>query len=140
VGSSQGGPKTNSFSQYYQVFTPNALFFQCFLGVDILPSFRYYYKMMKRAPRPLKDSHMAILRNLVQDNLDELNRLRAENAQLKKKTNLTMKVGNAGGVSVYGMGRFPVTLYKSQWEKLLENADDIRAFIKLHDSELAVKA
>jgi hypothetical protein len=96
--------------------------------------------MMKRAPRPLKDSHMAILRNLVQDNLDELNRLRAENAQLKKKTNLTMKVGNAGGVSVYGMGRFPVTLYKSQWEKLLENADDIRAFIKLHDSELAVKA
>jgi hypothetical protein len=83
---------------------------------------------------------MTILRNLVQDDLDELNRLRAENAQLKKKTNLTMKVGNAGGVSVYGMGRFPVTLYKSQWEKLLDNADDIRAFIKLHDSELAVKA
>ena len=83
---------------------------------------------------------MAILRNLVQDDIDELNRLRAENALLKKKTALTMKVGNAGGVSVYGMGRFPVTLYKSQWEKLLDNADDIRAFIKLHDSELAVKA
>ncbi len=83
---------------------------------------------------------MAVLRNLVQDELDELNRLRAENAALKARTVLTMKVGNAGGVSVYGMGRFPVTLYKSQWEKLLENADEIRNFIEANKDRLAVKA
>ena len=83
---------------------------------------------------------MAVLRNLVQDELDELNRLRAENALLKQRTALTMKVGQAGGVSVYGMGRFPVTLYKSQWEKLLDNADEIRGFIKANEDRLAVKA
>jgi hypothetical protein len=43
-------------------------------------------------------------------------------------------------VSVYGLGRFPVTLYKEQWGKLLAMADDIRAFIKEHDSELKAKS
>ncbi len=83
---------------------------------------------------------MAILRNLVQDEADELARLRAENAALKARTVLTMKVGQAGGVSVYGMGRFPVTLYMSQWEKLLDNADEIRNFIAANKDRLAVKA
>ena len=71
----------------------------------------------------------------------ELERLRAENAALKSQATrgISIKVSEKGGVSVYGLGRFPVTLYKEQWAKLLELADDIRAFIKAHDSELKAK-
>lgn len=61
----------------------------------------------------------------------ELERLRAENERLKKQQTrgVTLKVSEKGGVSVYGLGRFPVTLYKEQWTKLLDMADDIRALI-----------
>jgi hypothetical protein len=54
----------------------------------------------------------------------ELERLRAENAQLKSKDKggLTLKVSEKGGVSLYGMGRFPVTLYKEQWLRILASA------------------
>jgi hypothetical protein len=52
---------------------------------------------------------------------------------------ITLKVSEKGGVSVYGMGRFPVTLYKEQWTKLLDMADEIRAFIRDHESELNAK-
>jgi len=71
----------------------------------------------------------------------ELERLRAENATLKARgpRGVSLKVSEKGGVSVYGLGRFPVTLYKEQWAKLLEMADEIRAFIKAHDSELKAK-
>jgi hypothetical protein len=71
----------------------------------------------------------------------ELERLRAENAALKARTSrgVSLKVSEKGGVSVYGLGRFPVTLYKEQWTKLLDLADDIRAFIKDHDAELKAK-
>ena len=71
----------------------------------------------------------------------ELERLRNENATLKKGTssNVRMKVSEKGALSVYGMGRFPVTLYKEQWLKLLHMADDIRAFIAAHDSALKAK-
>jgi hypothetical protein len=71
----------------------------------------------------------------------EVERLKAENASLKAKTTrgVSMKVSEKGGVSVYGLGRFPVTLYKEQWAKLLDIADDIRAFIREHDSELKTK-
>ena len=73
----------------------------------------------------------------------ELERLRAENEQLKaeKKSGraLSMKVSEKGGVSVYGLGRFPVTLYKEQWAKLLDMADDIREFIKENESKLKTK-
>ena len=71
----------------------------------------------------------------------ELERLRAENAALKSQATrgISIKVSEKGGVSVYGLGRFPVTLYKEQWAKLLELADDIRAFIKAHDAELKTK-
>ena len=57
----------------------------------------------------------------------ELERLRAENAQLKRTANrgVSLKVSEKGGRSVYGLGRFPVTLYKEQWTKLLDMADDI---------------
>ncbi len=72
---------------------------------------------------------------------EELERLKAENAALKARATrgVSIKVSEKGGVSVYGLGRFPVTLYKEQWTKLLDLADDIRAFIKTHDTELKAK-
>jgi hypothetical protein len=71
----------------------------------------------------------------------ELERLKAENAALKAQATrgISIKVSEKGGVSVYGLGRFPVTLYKEQWAKLLDLAEDIRAFIKTHDAELKAK-
>jgi hypothetical protein len=71
----------------------------------------------------------------------ELERLRDENAALKKGTssNVRMKVSEKGALSVYGMGRFPVTLYKEQWLKLLDMSDDIRSFIAANDSTLKEK-
>jgi hypothetical protein len=71
----------------------------------------------------------------------ELERLRKENAALKKgaTTGIRMKVSEKGAVSIYGMGRFPVTLYKEQWVKLLDMSDDIRAFIAANESQLKAK-
>jgi hypothetical protein len=71
----------------------------------------------------------------------ELEQLRKENAALKKGAarGVSMKVSEKGGLSVYGMGRFPVTLYKEQWLKLLDLASEIRAFIAAHESELKSK-
>jgi hypothetical protein len=71
----------------------------------------------------------------------ELERLKAENERLKNQRgrSVTLKVSEKGGVSVYGLGRFPVTLYKEQWSKVLAMADEIRAFIKEHDGELKAK-
>jgi hypothetical protein len=71
----------------------------------------------------------------------ELERLRNENAALKKgaATGITMKVSEKGGLSIYGMGRFPITLYKEQWLKLLEMSDSIRAFIAANEATLKVK-
>jgi hypothetical protein len=78
------------------------------------------------------------------DEQSELERLRAENAALKassaRRGAVSFKVSEKGGVSVYGLGRFPVTLYKEQWAKLLDLADDIRAFIKAHEAELKSKS
>lgn len=71
----------------------------------------------------------------------ELERLRAENERLKKAggSKLAMKVSEKGALSVYGMGRFPVTLYKEQWLRLLAIADDIRAFIQTNNESLKSK-
>jgi hypothetical protein len=71
----------------------------------------------------------------------ELERLKAENEQLKSQRgrSVSLKVSEKGGVSVYGLGRFPVTLYKEQWAKLLAMADEIRAFIKEHEPKLKAK-
>ena len=71
----------------------------------------------------------------------ELERLRAENDRLKRTQSrgISLKVSEKGGVSVYGMGRFPVTLYKEQWTKLLDMAEEIRAFIRDHEGELKAK-
>jgi len=73
----------------------------------------------------------------------ELEKLKAENATLKKKgaaqKDITFKVSQKGAVSVYGMGRFPVTLYKEQWTRLLERKEDILEFIKDNDDQLKTK-
>jgi len=76
-----------------------------------------------------------------QDLKAELERLKAENEQLKSQRGRSagLKVSEKGGVSVYGLGRFPVTLYKEQWAKLLDMADEIRAFIKENESKLKAK-
>ena len=68
----------------------------------------------------------------------ELERLREENARLKGRSarGLTFKVSEKGALSVYGLGRFPVTLYKEQWRKLLEVADEIRAFLTENEAQL----
>jgi hypothetical protein len=67
--------------------------------------------------------------------------LEAENTRLKEKgpRSLTLKVSEKGGVSLYGMGKFPVTLYKEQWIKVLDFADEIRKFIQDNDSRLKKK-
>jgi hypothetical protein len=72
----------------------------------------------------------------------ELERLRAENESLKKAKEpgvLSMKVSEKGAVSVYGLGRFPVTLYQEQWLKLLAKANEIKRFIEENRSRLKVK-
>ena len=71
----------------------------------------------------------------------ELDRLRNENAALKKgaSAGLRMKVSEKGAVSIYGMGRFPLTLYKEQWLKLLAMSDEIRAFIAANEAQLKAK-
>ena len=71
----------------------------------------------------------------------ELERLRRENAALKKGASdgIRMKVSEKGAVSVYGMGRFPVTLYKEQWLKLLNMSDEIREFIAENEARLKAK-
>ncbi|HEY4213888.1 MAG TPA: hypothetical protein VGM84_20610 [Steroidobacteraceae bacterium] len=71
----------------------------------------------------------------------ELERLRAENERLKKSSSsrLAMKVSEKGALSVYGMGRFPVTLYKEQWLKLLAMGEEIKAFIEANEGSLKSK-
>ena len=71
----------------------------------------------------------------------ELVKLRAENESLKKagSRGISLKVSQKGAVSLYGMGRFPVTLYKEQWVKILDMSDVIRAFIAENDSALKAK-
>ena len=71
----------------------------------------------------------------------ELEKLKAENAALKKTSSrgLSMKVSQKGALSIYGLGRFPVTLYKEQWKKLLDMKSDILAFIEANNDELKAK-
>ena len=79
--------------------------------------------------------------NLTAAELAELESLRAENKALKEKKHipLTLRVSAKGGVSLYGLGRFPVTFYKEQWLRLIEMVEKIKAFIVEHDKELRSK-
>jgi len=75
---------------------------------------------------------------------DELERLKKENEALKAQTRakpgqFTIRVSQKGAVSVYGLGRFPVTLYQEQWRRLLDHADEIREFIEANESQLKRK-
>lgn len=76
-----------------------------------------------------------------QELLAQLEALREENEALRAKAvrPLTMKVGEKGGLSVYGLGRFPVTLYAAQWERLLGAADSIQTFINDNRAVLKTK-
>ncbi len=79
---------------------------------------------------------------MADDMKEELERLRAENERLKKRTarGVSMKVSEKGGLSVYGLGRFPVTLYKAAvWLRLMDMAEDIRAFIRENEATLKAK-
>ena len=79
---------------------------------------------------------------MADDNLKaELERLKQENERLKKRMSrgVTSKISEKGGVSVYGLGRFPVTLYKEQWLRLLDMAEEVRAFIKENEGQLKSK-
>ena len=76
---------------------------------------------------------------------EKLARLEAENRALKeqidrrKSGELRLKISEKGGLSVYGLGRFPVTLYKEQWKRLLNHTDEIKAFLEEHDQSLKAK-
>jgi hypothetical protein len=76
-----------------------------------------------------------------EDLKNELERLRKENEKLKRgaQRGVSIKVSEKGGVSVYGLGRFPVTLYQEQWVKLLDMAEDIRSFIAENKDKLKEK-
>ena len=78
---------------------------------------------------------------MTEDVQAELARLRAENERLKQagRGKLSMKVSEKGALSVYGMGRFPVTLYKEQWLRLLSMAEEIKAFIEANQGSLKAK-
>ena len=75
----------------------------------------------------------------------KLARLEAENKALREQIDerkpgqLRLKISEKGGLSVYGLGRFPVTLYKEQWARLLEQGDEIKKFLKDHDGDLKAK-
>lgn len=71
----------------------------------------------------------------------ELERLRRENEALKQRGSkgISLKVSAKGAVSVYGLGRFPVTLYKEQWLRLLDLSEDIRSFIRENEGTLKTK-
>ncbi|MES2614815.1 MAG: hypothetical protein V4591_05320 [Bdellovibrionota bacterium] len=75
----------------------------------------------------------------------EIEKLRAENNALKSEKipaaskEISFKIAEKGGLSVYGLGRFPVTLYKEQWTKLLDKADDIRNFLSANADKLKTK-
>jgi hypothetical protein len=83
---------------------------------------------------------MAVLKDLRQERA-EIERLTAEIAALKsaKVRSISYKVSEKGGLSVYGLGRFPVTLYREQWERLLEHKESILEFIEDNASALKTR-
>ena len=78
---------------------------------------------------------------MTEEERQEFERLKQENEQLRQaqRKGLSLKVSQKGAVSLYGLGRFPVTLYKEQWEKLLGFSESIQAFLSDHGSELKIK-
>jgi len=94
---------------------------------------------LKARRRYSETSNQRPRENLPDEDLKaEVERVRRENEALKQRTGraVSLKVSEKGGVSVYGLGRFPITLYQEQWTKLLDMTDQIREFIAEHKSEL----
>lgn len=86
---------------------------------------------------------MAVLPNLAQENealRAQLEAMQALMLAASKPKALTMKVSEKGALSIYGLGRFPITLYRGQMERLLDHAPAIRAFIETNAALLSVKA
>ena len=71
--------------------------------------------------------------------LEAENRALREQAEDRKPGQLRLKVSEKGGLSVYGLGRFPVTLYKEQWTRLLDNVEEIKKFLQENDHQLKAK-
>jgi hypothetical protein len=83
---------------------------------------------MRLMPEPTKEDLMARIAEL------------EKKLGSKESGKLEFKVGDKGGVSVYGLGRFPVTLYYEQWIKLLDATDDLRAFLEANKSRLKLRS
>ncbi len=75
---------------------------------------------------------------LTPEERDELEQLRREK-KMRQEGGLSLKVSQKGAVSLYGLGRFPVTLYKQQWEKVLAFTDEIKEFIEANADQLSTK-
>jgi hypothetical protein len=78
----------------------------------------------------------------MQELKEELERLKKENTELKKdkkQPGISWKISEKGALSIYGLGRFPVTLYKSQWEQIFEKKDELKQFMDENKSKLATK-
>ena len=82
-----------------------------------------------------QDQMLALLKQMQDDNAA----LKAKLAEANKPRSLSLKVSEKGGVSLYGMGRFPVTLYKSQWQRLLAHTKQIESFLADNNHLLAEK-
>jgi hypothetical protein len=98
--------------------------------------------MQDETLQPTSYKTVRILKMSDKDLQSELERLRAENEALKqgrRAGSVAIKVSEKGAVSVYGLGRFPVTLYQEQWLKLLAMADEIKQFIEENRGRLKVK-
>jgi hypothetical protein len=71
--------------------------------------------------------------------LEAENRALREQVEQRKPGQLRLKVSEKGGLSIYGLGRFPVTLYKEQWLRLLDHVDEIKKFLQDNDQQLKAK-
>jgi hypothetical protein len=113
----------------------------CIAACRLTLSYLFFSCLFRSTPFPLsvvifpQRSHMAEL---------TYEEMKARLAELEKQAgrrtgSLEFRVSEKGGVSVYGLGRFPVTLYYEQWTRLLDQADNLRAFIDENKSKLKLK-
>ncbi len=81
---------------------------------------------------------MSELTNTERDELEQLRKQKATREAQDKK-GISFKVSEKGGVSVYGLGRFPVTLYQEQWIRLFSEIDNLKTFIEENKAKLKTK-
>lgn len=98
--------------------------------------------ILPNAAQAIDPAILASLNGLSQaDMIAKVAQLMADNAKLKKANNgkLSLKVSEKGALSIYGMGKWPITLYLSQWERVMANLDQIKAFVEANRSSFSVK-